>query len=63
MLAADDKQRPLEYGDDEPGVEDALELHYDSDSDDEAATEQECNSHRLKPTDTTDPATRPTKLD
>ena len=57
MLAADDKQRPLEYGDDEPGVEDALELHYDSDSDDEAIAGQEGDPAPTEPMPTpTSPA-------
>ena len=71
VIAAEDDQPDnvlLEYednDDDELGVEDALELHYGADSDDEAAAEQEAYEERAptEPTDTTEPTEPPTKLD
>ncbi|MEM0915325.1 MAG: hypothetical protein AAGK09_12035, partial [Planctomycetota bacterium] len=70
VIAAEDDQPDnvlLEYDDDdvEPGVEEALELHYGTDSDDEAAAEQEANEERAPtdPTDTTEPTEPSTSFD
>ena len=71
VIAAEDDQPDnvlLEYDDaddDVEGVEEALELHYDADSDDDAAAEQQGNQERAptEPTDTTESTEPPTKFD
>ena len=71
VIAAEDDQPDnvlLEYDDaddDVEGVEEALELHYDADSDDDAAAEQQGNQERAPTelTDTTESTEPPTKVD